>query len=116
MAWRPPGAGELREKIKIERRTREPNGRGGEVETWRLVASGLPAKISPTKGGEEVRAARLTGVNTFDVTVRQSAALSAITADMRLTNERTGAVYNIVWAANLDERSRFLTMTVKSVG
>lgn len=116
MAFRPPGAGELRERVKIERPVREPNGRGGFVETWRVVASGVPAKISPTKGGEEVRAARLTGVNTFDVTVRLSSALSAPAADWRVTNERTGAVYNIVWAANLDERGRFLTMTVKASG
>lgn len=115
MAFRPPGAGELRERVKIERPLRVPNGRGDEVVTWRL-ASSCPAKISPTKGGEEVRAARLTGVNTFDVTVRMSAALEDAAADWRVTNERTGKVYNVVWAANLDERGRFLTMTVKADG
>lgn len=116
MAVRMPGAGELRERVKIERPVHTPNGRGGEVQTWLVVASGVPAKITPTKGGEDVRAARLTGVNTFDVTVRQSSALSDVAADMRLTDERTGKVYNIVWAANLDERGRFLTMTVKASG
>lgn len=116
MAFRPPGAGELRERVKIERPVTEPNGRGGEVTRWVSVGSGLPAKITPTKGGEEVRAARLTGVNSFDVTVRQSSALTAPAANWRLTNERTGAVYNIKWAANLDERGRWLTMTVVAGG
>lgn len=116
MAFRPPGAGELRERVKIERPVHEPNGRGGEVVTWRVVASGVPAKISPTKGGEEVRAARLTGVNTFDVTVRLSSAMADPAADWRVTNERTGKAFNVVWAANLDERGRFLTMMVKASG
>jgi head-tail adaptor len=117
MAYRPPGAGELRELVKIERPLRTPNGRGGEAPLkWRVVASGLPAKISPTKGGEDVRAARLTGVNSYDVTVRMSSALADVTADMRLTNERTGKVYNIKWAANLDERGAFLVLTVVAGG
>ncbi len=116
MAWRPPGAGELRERVKILRPIRTPNGRGGDDLTWSVVASGLPAKISPTKGGEDVRAARLTGANTFDVTVRMSAALSDPATDWSVTDERTGKTYNVVWAANLDERGRFLTMTVKADG
>lgn len=116
MAVRQPGAGELRERVKILRPIRTPNGRGGEVTTWRVAAAGIPAKISPTKGGEEVRAARLTGVNTFDVIVRQSSALTDVAADWRVTDERSGKTYNIVWAANLDERGRFLTITVKADG
>jgi len=115
MAPRQPGAGELRERVKIERPGAD-NGRGGAPQSWLPVVEGIPAKITPAQGGEQVRAARLTGVNTFDVTVRQSPELAAVTADMRLTNERTGKVYNVVWAANLDERGRFLTITVMADG
>lgn len=116
MVFRLPGAGQLRDKVTIERPERTPNGRGGEVVTWTAVASGASARISPTKGGEDVRAARLTGVNTYDVTVRFTTALSAIEADWRVTNDRTGDEYNVVWASNLEQRRRFLTITVKTSG
>lgn len=117
MAYRPPGAGQLREKVKIERRSKSSDGMGGvNLTGWTTVASGLPAQISPVRGGEDVRSLRLSGTSLYDVTVRSSANLSAIDATHRIVNERTGQTYNVKWVANLDERGRFLTFTVEAGG
>lgn len=54
-----------------------------------------PANITPKLGGEDVLAARLTGRNFVNITVRQSANTATVTTDWQAKDERTGDIYNI---------------------
>jgi hypothetical protein len=55
----------------------------------------VPGNIMPKLGGEDVLAARLTGKNLVNITIRQSAATVTVTTDWIAKNERSGEVYNI---------------------
>lgn len=84
---------------------------------WRPLVSGVAARLVPTKGGEDVRASRLSGTVTYDLVVRSTQTTRAITAADRLVDERTGAVFAIrTPPLNLDGRDRFLTFTVEAGG
>ena len=109
-------SGSLRERIRIEAPPSTSDGMGGVVQGWTTIATDVPARIAPTRGGEEVRAARLSGIALFTIVVRSSDETRPTTAACRVVNERTGQTYNIKWVANLDERDRFLTMTAEAGG
>lgn len=51
--------------------------------------------IEPRLGGEQVLAARLTGRNFSNITVRQSTETDEIDVDWMAKNEDTGEIYNI---------------------
>ena len=53
------------------------------------------ADIEPRLGGEQVLAARLTGKNLSNITVRQSSETDAVDVDWIAKNEDTGEIYNI---------------------
>ncbi len=89
---------------------------GGHLPGWETIAAGLAARIAPARGGEDVRAQRLSGVSTYDVWVRYSAALKDVGPQCRVVDERGGQTYNVRWVANLDELDRFLTLTVEAGG
>lgn len=108
--------GGLRERVRVEARSPVSDGMGGTANTWQVVASDIPARIAPTRGGEEVRAARLSGIALFDIVVRSYEDTRLITTASRIVNERTGQTYNVKWVACLDERDRFLTMTTEAGG
>ena len=108
--------GQFREKVRIDRPSNVSDGMGGTVPSWTTIAAGLPARITPTKGGEDVRAQRLSGISTFDVWVRYSTALATVDSACRVVDERSGRTFNIRFVANFDERDRFLTMTVEAGG
>lgn len=109
-------AGQLRHSIRFERRRTENDGMGNMVGSWRTLVSGVRAKVANTRGGEDVRAARLTGISTFDIVVRSSDALRDVTTADRIVDERTGQSFNIQWIGNLDEKDRWLTITCLAGG
>ncbi|MDO1559822.1 head-tail adaptor protein [Brevundimonas sp. 2R-24] len=116
MAYLPPSAGALRERVRIERRSAAPDDMGNEVAAWAPQATGIPARIAPTKGGEGVQAGRLAGLSAFDITVRATSATNAIGPADRLVDERSGRSFNIKWAGCLDERGRFITILAEAGG
>ncbi|MFC3079511.1 head-tail adaptor protein [Phenylobacterium terrae] len=109
-------AGQLRERVRVQRRPNTSDGMGGTVDTWRTLVSDIPAKIGPTRGGEEVRANRLSGISHFDVWIRSDSTTRGITTADRLVDQRSGRTFNILWIGNLDEKNRFLTLTCESGG
>jgi head-tail adaptor len=111
-----PSIGSLRHRISHQTPPATPDGFGGLTGSWRTATSGIPAKIGPTRGGEEVRAGRMSGINTFDIVVRSTSATRAITPKDRLRDDSTGLTYNVAWVGNLDERDRFLTITCSAGG
>jgi hypothetical protein len=53
------------------------------------------ADITPKLGGEDVLAARLTGKNLVNITVRRSVTTATVTTDWIAKNEHSGETYNI---------------------
>lgn len=112
-----PNLGELRHRVRFERVTQDRNDVGDIVGVWRPLVTGVAARLVPTKGGEEVRAARMSGIVTFDLTIRSTSATREITAADRVVDERTGAVYALKTPPlNLDGQNRFLTITAEAGG
>lgn len=108
--------GDLRDVVAFQRRDQATDDLGNLQGTWTNVVTGVAAKIAPTRGGEEVRAARLTGIANYDVTVRVTDSTALIQTGDRLRNERSGETYAIKWLGNLDERGRYLTLMVQKGG
>ncbi|GGI82264.1 hypothetical protein GCM10007973_18400 [Polymorphobacter multimanifer] len=64
------GAGDLRERVIIQRQTVASDGAGGEVRDWEQWLS-LAASVKPTRaGGEAVIGEAVQGVQGFTVIVR----------------------------------------------
>lgn len=111
-----PNIGEMRHRIRIDRRRDEANEVGDLVGVWRPLASGVAARLIVTKGGEEVRAARLSGISSFDITIRSTVSTRQITTADRIVDERSGQTFNVQWVGNLDGKDRFLTITAEAGG
>lgn len=112
-----PGAGRLRSKVRFERRGAASNV-GGVVRaaSWTPLFDPVRAEVRPVRGGEAVQAARLSGVEVFEVTVRGSAAAAAVDQGDRIVEILTaGGVDTVVRSlaikarANPDRRGAWLT-------
>lgn len=103
-------AGRLRDRVRFESRSVGNDGAGNtNVGDWakRFVRS---AEIVPLKGGEDVIAARLQGTQPALIRVRFDPETSAVTPDWRAVDERTGVVYAIHTAADMERRRTWWTM------
>lgn len=111
------GAGQLRERVRIDRQGDETTDEYGNPQPggWETLIEAQPARIQPKQGNEEVQAQRLTGVITWEITLRGSAANRTIRASDRAVNEHTGEVFNIRHAPiSPDERGHWLLMQVQT--
>src|SRR5262245_42961631 len=91
-------AGDLRNRVGFyQRGASSPDvpdygSGGGYPETATFITF---ARIVPRLGGEQVLAARLTGKNFVDITVRQSSETDDVDTDWIAKDEDDGTVYNI---------------------
>lgn len=115
MAFNPPTAGELRDRVRLEERRNTDDGYGNVKGRWVTVATGIPAKIEAARGGEVTRADRLASVSNFDIHVRRTPTTSAITNAHRLVNELSGETYDVKWSGSLDARRTSITLVCQSV-
>lgn len=111
-----PGAGPLRERVAFDAREEIDDGYGNHVGAWQERIAPVAARIQPLKGGEQVLAARLTGVQPVIIRVRRSAATAAIDPTWRARDVRRGAVYNIRSVADMEERGAYLDMLCEAGG
>lgn len=80
-------AGRLRERVHFQSRDVIDDGYGntrGEWVTRFTVAAGL----KPLRGGEQVMASRLQGVQPYVLTVRQSSQTAQVASDWRVVDAR----------------------------
>lgn len=120
MAWKPPGANELRSKVRFQRMVRGENDAGEVKEDWVDVTS-RACRLMPVRGGEETMADRQTGVSLFDLVVRFDSATRAVTTDYRVVAEHmAGKVcdppreFAIRWAEDLEARGRWIVMLLEA--
>jgi head-tail adaptor len=99
-------AGELRERVAFDRRALVSDGYGNEEGDWeeQFVE---PARIRPLRGGEQVMASRLQGVQPVIIKVRVSSKTRQIETDWRARDVRTNVIYALHTTANTDEKKKY---------
>jgi len=112
MAWKAPGAGEMRDRITIKRRTTVSDGMGGREDQLVTVFANLPAQIVAKRGGEKVQSDRLSGLAPADIIIRHTAAvMDQIGADCIVVDDRSGKEHGVQWVGCLEEgRKRFIML------
>ncbi|MEJ8308808.1 phage head closure protein [Agrobacterium larrymoorei] len=105
------GAGSLSERIGFEAEVQGDDGYGGTITGWQESFI-EPARLEPRVGNETVIASRLQGLQPFTMTVRSNERTRTITPAWRARNKRTGVVYAIKAAVNIDERNQWIELLV----
>jgi SPP1 family predicted phage head-tail adaptor len=105
------GAGSLNRRVDFQEPVRADDGHGGTILSWETKFS-EPARMVPKTGGEEIVASRLQGKQPYILTVRSSTRTRAVLTSWRIRNSRSGAVYAIKSAANLDERDAYIDFLI----
>lgn len=105
------GAGSLSERIGFEAEVEGDDGYGGVVVGFaeQFVE---PARLEPRVGSETVIASRLQGLQPYTMTVRSNERTRTITQAWRARNKRTGVLYAIKAAVNIDERNQWIELLV----
>lgn len=74
------GAGELDQRVRIEKPASTPDGRGGTVKGWAELAT-VWARVRPISGRERAAAGQIEAAATYRVTIRRR---TDVTADCRI--------------------------------
>lgn len=108
----PKGAGDLRQKVKFQRRNAGDDGYGNAEGDWADLDIIRSCSMAPTRGGETVQAGRLTGTALWDIWVRAgSAAKSLAVGDRAIDVRDQTRVFNIVFGpADMDGRNTWLLL------
>lgn len=115
MAWTPPGAHELRARVRFEKRGPSQNVAGVVKADWVTLIDSRRARLQPLRGGEETQADRLSGLSAHELVLRLDQALLAVTTDHRVVDARDPTkVYQIRWVGDLEGRGRWLVMTLET--
>ncbi|ACL59163.1 head-tail adaptor protein [Methylobacterium nodulans] len=104
------GAGALRERIRFEKRGGTEDGYGNTVPGPFEAQFTRAAAFLMKPGSEAVLAARLTGRQPVTMIVRFDRQTRTITPSWRAVDERTGTVYAIQAAADMDRRRQWITL------
>lgn len=107
-------ADELRHRIAFEKRAEIDDGYGNQVSGAFVEQFTVSAKVEAKFGGETVTAARLTGQQPVNITVRQSADTRKITTDWRAHDVRNDVYYNIRSITDPDDRRAWFEMLCQS--
>lgn len=97
-----PGIGDLRHRVVLEAETRAPDGGGGAVVGWTVVAE-MWAAIHPMSGGESVAAEAVSGTLSHVVVIRSR---PGVVPAMRF--RRGTRVLAIAAVREIDDRNRYL--------
>lgn len=105
------GAGSLSELVAFEAEVEGDDGFGGVILGWSEVFT-EHARLKPMRGNEEIIASRLQGLQPYTMTVRSNDRTRTITPAWRARNKRTGGLYAIKAAVNIDERNQWIELLV----
>jgi head-tail adaptor len=128
--------GDLRDRVRVERRGRLPTGQdidwddteqnweegdawlsddgdgaGNYETTWLPLIQSRRARIQATSGSEQVIAGRLAGVEAFDIWLRRDVETAKIRPGDRVIDARDEArIFNIRWAGSIDAHTQFVLL------
>lgn len=108
----PKGAGDLRDRVKFQRRAEGDDGYGNTEGSWGDLGVERDCSLVPTRGGEAVQAGRLAGTASWDLWVRADSGTKSLTVGDRVVDARNPArVLNIVFGpADMDGRNTWLLL------
>jgi head-tail adaptor len=110
-----PIGGDLRERLRFERRTiGADDGYGNVSQTWALLYGPVAARIEPQAGSEEVLSERPTGIQPVAITIRWSPAAARLEPQDRAVDQRSGRTFNVIAVANEDQRRGYLNIVASA--
>jgi hypothetical protein len=89
-----PGGGDLFEHVGFDKHGTASDGAGGTITAFVEQFTRRAAYIH-LRGGETVMAARLAGRHSQIIRVRSDSSTRTVTTDWRISDKRSGAVFNI---------------------
>jgi head-tail adaptor len=116
MAITPPQAGELRARVRFERKAAVNDGYGNAEGDWLPLIPSRAARLTPARGGEQVIGQRLQGVSAWDLWVRYDRETAAVTTDDRVVDARDASgnrSFAIRFAQDMDGRRRWILMQLE---
>ncbi len=103
------GERRLRGSVHFQSREAVDDGAGNEVSGPWVTRFTVAASFKPMRGGEQVMAARLEGLQPYVVTVRESSATREATTDWRLVDARNAArIFAITAISDPDQMGAWL--------
>lgn len=112
---KPRGAGDLRHRVKFQRRPEGYDEYGNPVEGWVDLGIERAASLTPTRGGEDVQAGRLAGKASWDCWVRNDSGTRQILTSDRVVDVRDPVrVFNIRFIGDMDGDRTWLLMQLES--
>lgn len=108
--------GDLRHKVRFERRQDVDDGYGNVHGAWVALFDPVKARIIDRSGNEAVQAAALTGTRVVYIWVRSSSETRQVTERDRVVDHRKGTEFNINEIRNPDGRDRWLRITAEAGG
>lgn len=103
-------SGDMNDRLRFESRSATDDGYGNEVAGPWTAQFTRWASVWPMRGGEDVIASRLQGVQPFRVTVYSDSETRTVTPEWRAVDTRSGAVYAIKAVVDEERRKQFLTL------
>ncbi|HAD84252.1 MAG TPA: head-tail adaptor protein [Brevundimonas sp.] len=113
---KPKGAGDLRQRVKFQRRPiAGDDGYGNPEGDFVDLGIARAASLAPTRGGEDVQAGRVAGKASWDCWVRQDSGTRQIMTSDRVVDARDGTrVFNIRFIGDMDGDGVWLLMQLES--
>lgn len=103
------GAGQLSERVRVERRARVSDGAGNTRAGWEPLPGGgverwASLAMTSIRAGEQVLAGRLTATAPFDLLLRRDPGTLAVTQADRVVDVRAGTSFAIRSIGRCDDR------------
>lgn len=112
---KPKGAGDLRHRVKFQRRAEGDDGYGNPVQGWVDLDISRACSLTPTRGGETVQAGRVAGTASWDCWVRNDSGTRSLrTGDRAIDTREAGRTFNIVFIGDMDGDRAWLLIQMKS--
>lgn len=107
------GPGALRDRVTFYRETELPDGGGGTVHGWAVIAGlvDIRGRFMPERSYERIEAGRMQSAVLGTLKVRSFALMRTVTAaDICLINDQTYAIRAIT---NPDRKNQYIEMTIE---
>ena len=114
----PKGAGDLRQKVRFERRADDLDRFGNAQGEWGDLGVTRSCSLTPTRGGESVQEGRATGSAMWDLWVRNDTGTRGVNTGDRVVDARDDErTFNIVFGpADMAGDGQWLFLQLRSGG
>lgn len=113
----PTSAADLKDVIRIQRRALADDGYGNKAGDWVDLMQPRPAQLTPTRGGDQVIAARAQGTALFDCWLRYDREAATTNASDRVVDARNPTrTFNVTFAQDMDGARKWLLFQLEMGG